>query len=327
MNLIEGTRDPIGDGGCRIAPTAIDCAPMPDITTGRRGQVEVTAPPRSRATSGFHIGGLHPLRFAERLGELGNLLAHIGGPAWACSSTAAALHGFDGFTLQTPFHIAVPRGRNVSRVGHHIHTVTDLALIDRCHVLDLPATSPTRTIVDLARDHDGEQLTRAIDSATRDGGTTDDFLHRRIVALRGKGRAGAPRLLESLRGIEVTRGGHSWLERRFLELMATAGLPPPQTQQVVGRRRQSLIRVDAAFAGTPIVVEVLGYAFHRTVAQMSADAERLTRLVLDGKEPLQFTYVQVTDEPEFVVASVLEGLARHLPDVRVTAWNDCRSMW
>ncbi len=149
MNLIEGTRDPIGDGGCRIAPTAIDCAPMPDITTGRRGHVEVTAPPRSRATSGFHIGGLHPLRFAERLAELGNLLAHIGGPAWACSST---------------------------------------------------------------------------------------------------------------------------------------------------------------------------------VAQMSADAERLTRLVLDGKEPLQFTYVQVTDEPEFVVASVLEGLARHLPDVRVTAWNDCRSM-
>ena len=59
----------------------------------------------------------------------------------------------------------------------------------------------------------------------------------------------------------------------------------------------------------------------------SADAERLTRLVLDGKEPLQFTYVQVTDEPEFVVASVREGLARHLPDVRVTAGNDCRSMW
>ena len=30
------------------------------------------------------------------------------------------------------------------------------------------------------------------------------------------------------------RGGHSWLERRYLELAAGAGLPAPETQRHVG---------------------------------------------------------------------------------------------
>ena len=49
--------------------------------------------------------------------------------------------------------------------------------------------------------------------------------------------------------------------------------------------------------GTPVVVELLGYRFHRTKQQMARDAERLNALVLDGFTPYQFTYDQVVEPP------------------------------
>ena len=58
------------------------------------------------------------------------------------------------------------------------------------------------------------------------------------------------------------------------------------------------MRVDCRFAGTPVVVELLGYRWHRTKDQMARDVERLNALVLDGFRPMQFTYDQVTADPD-----------------------------
>ncbi len=241
--------------------------------------------------------------------EIGELVASVGDPVWVGDVSAAALLRFDEFELRPPYHLVVPRGRNVSRIGHVVHTVTDLPLIDRSTAFGLPVTSATRTIIDLARGQPTDRLTLAIDSATRDRLTTEDFLHRRLVALRGRGRAGTSALLDAIRGIEATRGGHSWLERRFLELCTQAGAPRPLTQHVVGRRGQRLIRVDCRFPGTRVVVELLGYAFHRTTAQMANDAERTNRMLLDGLVPLQFAYTQVVEDPIGVITLLGEALA------------------
>ncbi len=265
--------------------------------------------PRSRVSSGSRVG-LSPLVVADRIRALHELVADVGPPVWIADVTAAALFSFDEYDLHPPSHLLVPRGRNISRIGHVVHTSLDIPLIDRTEIFGLPVTSPTRTIVDLARTQSVERLTLAVDSATRDRLTSDDFLHRRLVALSGRGRPGASRLLDALRGIEVTKGGHSWLERRFLELCHTARLPRPVTQHVTGRRGDRLIRVDCRFEGTPTIVELLGYAFHRTTAQMADDAERMNRMVLDGFRPLQFTYTQVVDAPRAVVDAVAEALHR-----------------
>ena len=129
--------------------------------------------------------------------------------------------------------------------------------------------SATRTLVDLARFVSPEQLTAALDSALRDGRTSEDLLHRRIASLRSSGRYGIPQLLAVIEGCEASRGGHSWLERRFLELCAHAGLPKPLTQQVMSRAQDRLVHVDCRCAGTPVVVELLGYRWHRSAEQMS----------------------------------------------------------
>ncbi len=224
--------------------------------------------------------------------------------------TAAAVHPFDGYRLDLPFHVGVPRGRHVNRVGHVIHTIRDMERID-LEVRDgLPISSPTRTIIDLAAMATPKQLTIAIDGATRDGTTSDDFLHRRLVELRRRGRGGIGTLLAALQGIEVQRGGQSWLERAFLELLADRRMPRPDTQRVLAKRGTKLIRVDCTFPGTNIVVELLGYAFHRTLMQMQSDAERMNRLQFAGFVVMQFTYLDVVGASPLMLDTITAALSR-----------------
>lgn len=254
---------------------------------------------RNRDLSGFQ---------STRLAALAALLDSIGPPAWICGPTGAAILRFDGYSLRPPFHIAIPRGRHVNRIGHVIHTVTEFPPIDCETALDLPVFSPTRILIDLARSATDEELTAALEGALRDGLTTEDHVHRRISALRSPGRYGIPRLVRLMEQHELRGGTQSWLEREYLRLMADAGLPLPAPQQVVSKRRTSLIRVDFHFPGTPLIVEVLGYRWHRTALQMTIDAERLTRLALDGKVVAQFTYAHITKDPEYVIATTAEAL-------------------
>ena len=249
---------------------------------------------------------------SDRLADLSALLADIGPPGWACFDTSAGVHRFDGFPLRPPFHILIPRGRNVNRIGHVIHTTDSILPIDREAKHGLALVSPTRTLIQIAATTDPETLTAALDGALRDGLTTEDFLHRRIAALRTSGRYGIPRLLAVIEGSEITRGGQSWLEREFLRLVFDAGLPLPETQVHLGHRRDRLIRVDFRFPGTPVVVETLGYRWHRTGAQMRIDTERMNRLQLDHHIVLQFTYGRVVTDAVNVIAEVVEALTPYL---------------
>lgn len=251
-----------------------------------------------------------PLLLLRRLDELRQLLESIGPPCWAAGASAAALCGFDGFELAPPYEVAVPHERCVTRRGHVVRRLRDIDRLDTTWASDLPCLSPTRLLIELAATESPERLTAALDSALRDGGTSEDFLHRRIVELRRRGRPGLRRLLEVIVGAEATRGGHSWLERRFLALLHELRLPLPDTQRVVGRRGNTQIRVDCVFPGTNVVVELLGYQFHRSQMQMQVDAERLNRLQLDGHVAVQFTYTDVVTRSAAMIGVLAEVFDR-----------------
>lgn len=241
--------------------------------------------------------------------HLHDLVLDIGEPVWVASTTAAALHGFDGFGLRRPFHLLVPRHRSLNRWDVKVHRSDVIDPIDRCEINNLPVTSAVRTLIDLARILPSDQLAACLDSAMRDGKISEDLLHERIVHLRARGRFGLPLLHEVLAGFEVTRGGHSWLERKYLTLLAVAALPAPATQQVLTKAGDRLVRVDCRFPGTTVVVELLGYRFHRTPMQMTRDAERMNALIADGYKPYQFTYGQVVSETGYVVSTTAAALA------------------
>ncbi len=200
------------------------------------------------------------------------------------------------------------------RIGHTIHTTTVIPLIDRTTRYEIPVLSVTRTLIDIARTTSPEVLTIALDSAMRDGGTSEDFLHRRINALRASGRQGPKQLLAVIAGAEIIRGGQSWLEREMLRLLDATGLLRPTTQVVLGRRGNTFVRVDFYFPGTAIIVEVLGYRWHRSGAQMSIDAQRANSLLLTGFIPLQFTCSQIVEDASMVTGTIRLALAGHPGD-------------
>lgn len=270
---------------------------------------------RSRVTSGILIQtGPNAFRVAgaptSHVSELVDVVLDIGAPGWACGSTAAALHGFDGFVLRRPFHIAVPRERAVRRWNAVVHRLDQIEPIDQETHGCIPVTSPARTLIDLARHASSEELARAVDSAIRDGKVIERTLHERIIALRSQGRFGLPLLAEVLAGNEVTRGGHSWLEREYLRLLDRAGLPRPEMQQILARAGDRLVRVDCFFPGTNVVVELLGYRFHRSARDMARDAQRANALLARGLRPYQFTYGQIVGDPPYVVTTTRHAVAQ-----------------
>jgi hypothetical protein len=242
--------------------------------------------------------------------RLYGLVLDVGGPCFAFGATAAALHRLDGFELVEPFHVVIQRGRQVRRAGHEIHTSEYLPESDLTMVDGVPTTRVPRTLIDLARVVDRTRLTAAYDAAVRDRRVDEDALAARLnglVALEHP-LPGSQELLAVIDGSEVERGAHSFLERRFLQLLEERGIPAPDTQRVLGRRGDRLIRVDFRFPGSNVVVEVLGHRYHRSHEQMAIDAERMNELLASGYRPYQFTYEHVMEHPDRVVSTVEHAL-------------------
>ena len=227
----------------------------------------------------------------------------LGSTALVSHRAAAALHGFDGFRRE-PIELTSDRSRRGAAGPWTVHTAGRLELIDRVRVDGFPATSASRTIIDLAGTASVAELERAIDSAVRDGLTSPLFLSRQLERLRGRGRRGVVLLDELL----VDSGGHSDLERRFLALVRLAGLPRPTCQRVFRRDRATLARVDFSFEPRPVIVEVSGRRGHSSDAERARDAQRRNELQHLGFVVLEFTNQQVRRDPAAVVAA----LRRHL---------------
>ena len=277
-----------------------------------KGQRPLSSPTepalRSRDKCGLRIGRNSPLKRLRLLEELWDVIQSIGPPCWAYGLTAAALKGFDGYELAKPFQLAVPYNRAPHRLDHVVHRIKAFNKLDFDNVHGIPCMSATRTFIEIARTETPKRLTVALDSAIRDGFTTEDFLHRRMMELRTRGRPGLDKLLQVMAGAELSKGGHSWLERTFLELLGELGLPRPATQKVMAQRQNKLIRVDCHFPDTNVIVELLGYQHHRTTMQMENDAERLNRLQLNGFSAMQFTYHHVVTRAPVMVETLHELL-------------------
>ena len=186
-----------------------------------------------------------------------------------------------------------------------MHTTTTLHPFDRAVIDGIPVTSASRTIIDLAADGLGDKaLAGAIDSAVRDGLTSPAFLARRLDALRGRGRYGAPVITALL----PDSGGHSYLERAFLRLVRRVGLPRPVCQRIFTRDGTFVARTDFVFPRPEAVVEVTGRLGHTSDLDRQRDARRRNELTHMGVKVFEYTYNDVMHDPEYVVSSLRERL-------------------
>ncbi|WP_238421469.1 type IV toxin-antitoxin system AbiEi family antitoxin domain-containing protein [Gordonia sp. 'Campus'] len=66
--------------------------------------------------------------------------------------------------------------------------------------------------------------------------------------------------------------------------------------------------IDLAFVRERVAVEIDGFAFHRDATTFQRDRTRRNALIADGWTVLNFTWGDLRDRPEYVVASVRQAL-------------------
>jgi len=99
----------------------------------------------------------------------------------------------------------------------------------------------------------------------------------------------------------------SELERRFLRLCRGHRLPAPEVNVRVGE-----YVVDFLWRERSLIAETDGYRYHRGAAAFEYDHRRQARLIALGFEVQRFTWDQVVNHPDEVVAALrarLEGSA------------------
>ncbi len=244
----------------------------------------------------------------------------VDGRAVASRLTAAQLHRLDGFDDDVVEFTAL-HGKYNGAQGLLVHRTRRLDPVDvqfirrpaprtarRFEHLGLVTgfrtTTASRTIVDLAASLGADRLGLAIDSAARLGLSSPAYLLRRMTDLRAPGRAGI-RLLDA---VMLDSGGHSWLERRYLQLMRLAGLPRPVCQAVHRRAGAFVARVDFDYRPLPLVVEVAGRQGHSSDADRAKDARRRNELGSLGVHVLDFVTTQIIEQPQYVVDTVRERI-------------------
>ena len=218
--------------------------------------------------------------------------------------SGARLLGLDGF-LSDDVELLVERpARKRASSGVVRSTSLPLSRGDVVRIDGLRVLRAERLILDSPRFCFTQAETEnAIDSAIRLRLVSEQRLRTRVVAQHSRGLNGGRQLLDAL----VDTGGESRLERWFLRLVRQAGLPRPMLQRVYRDGTRTIARVDALFPGG-LVVEVAGHGTHSSRRHRQSDAQRQTELTLRGLRWITFTYTDVRDRPEWVIARLTEAL-------------------
>jgi Transcriptional regulator, AbiEi antitoxin/Protein of unknown function (DUF559) len=195
--------------------------------------------------------------------------------------SAAALYGW----RRWPHRPEVTSARERRRHGIWTHHSRSLLTSDGTHELDVPVTTPARTIRDLRPRLTERQFTRMVNDARRERRIDDEA----VTALLGY--ASGP-----------TR---SEFEAVFLRFCRRYGLPAPQTLVVVAG-----YEVDALFDRQRVVVELDGWQYHNDRTAFGSDRERDAALLAVGYRTVRITWDRLRDEPDREAARLRAILAR-----------------
>lgn len=253
----------------------------------------------------FHVAGTE-LTWEARL--VAATLA--GGPGTVASHrAAAALWGFEGFTKSTP-EVTVPRGVRLRRANVRVHSSTDLELAGRRVRSGIEVTDPSRTVLDLARRLGDRRLLETIESARRLRLTSWSELLATLAKHARRGRPGIRRLRRVIAAnIERDEVTDSNLELLMLALLREHGLPDPVLHhRLIGPDGRLIAEIDLAYPQLRLAIELDG-SVHQEREVFERDRPRQNGIVLQGWTILRFTWRDVMDHPDEVVASIRAAIA------------------
>lgn len=168
----------------------------------------------------------------------------------------------------------------------------------------IPVTTVARTLTDLAAVLAVDDLARACHEAGVRYQSTPAQVE--AVLVRRPRTPGAGKLRRILNGdVQVTL---SKLEARFLELLRASGLPLPQTNRMAGGRR-----VDCRWPEQRLTVELDGYRYHHSRHAWEQDHRREREARARGDEFRRYTYGDVSEAPELMLAELRALLGANDP--------------
>ena len=174
------------------------------------------------------------------------------------------------------------------RPGLRVHRSITLTAGEVIVHRGIPITTPARTIVDLARTLKGRQLEHLVDLADQRQLLDFDVL-----------RQAPPASLRAVLKRYAPAPTRSELEERFLALCDDHGLPRPETNSYVEH-----YEVDFVWRARRLIVEVDGYAYHRSPRAFETDRERDVVLTLAGWRVMRFTWRHITERARWVAAAI-----------------------
>jgi very-short-patch-repair endonuclease len=237
----------------------------------------------------------------------------VGGVVAVSHRAAAQMWGVDLPGPRTPeVTVGATRSARVAPVsaGTRLHRSVDLTP-DQIHFRHgVPLTDPARTLVDLGAVVRPSLVDDALDSMVGRKLVTVAGVRARLERLAARGRSGCGvlrQILDERSGAELTMS-RSRLEAKLARLCFGAGLPHPvfQHEVVVGGRKR---RLDFAFPELRLAIEVDGYESHSRYDVFEDDRRRANDLELAGWTVLRFTWTQITQHPEYVIAVLAHALA------------------
>ncbi|HET7664962.1 MAG TPA: DUF559 domain-containing protein [Mycobacterium sp.] len=220
-----------------------------------------------------------------------------GARATASGLAAAWWHGLTKYAPQS-VEVTVPRNSNGRcRPGTRLRR-RDLAPTDVVERNGMRVTALPLTVVEAA--------------ARRGGGTRlmDTALQRHVelpqlwrAHLRNKGRHGSPAARRLL--LAASDGARSDAERLLVKLLRENGITGWKTNYPVGG-----YKVDVGFPAQKVAIEADGWAFHSSQEDFQKDRERQNKLALLGWQVLRFTWLDLTEYPQRVLAEIRFATAR-----------------
>ncbi|MEV3902767.1 type IV toxin-antitoxin system AbiEi family antitoxin domain-containing protein [Mycobacterium sp. NPDC050551] len=220
-----------------------------------------------------------------------------GGGAAASGLAAAWWHNLTKFAPEV-VEVTIPREQRRSHLPSTRLRRRDLRPADVVERRGLQVTAIPLTVVEAA--------------VRRGGGPKilDSSLQRHVelrvlwtAHLRNKGRHGSPAARRLLQVADD--GARSEAERLLIRLLKAARITGWKANHPVAG-----YRVDVAFPSARVAVEVDGLAFHSDTDDFHADRVRQNAIALAGWQVLRFTWLDLTEHPQRVIAEIRRAIAR-----------------
>lgn len=234
-------------------------------------------------------------------------LAH---DALASHSSAAAIHGIDGYPLNR-IEVVVAANRSPAVKGAHLHKSAQMDLAGPTVRKAIPVTGVGRTVLDLAGVVSRRRLDDTIDAVIRDGRLRLWDLYDVLVSHARRGRNGCG----ALRAALDTRLGDdrvplSRWSRMVADLLVEAGLGQARFEYPIHAADGEFIaQVDLAFPDRCLAIELDSVRWHHNLHNFGHDRQRRNRLLLVGWDVLNFTWDDYARRPGQLCDTVAAAIA------------------